>query len=489
MSYPVKWTEYSTISNFVQNFYDALGVADFGKKFRHFLDGDTLIMTAEKGFAKEWLYYLGASNKRKCDGRYAGKFGEGFKIASLMSIRDYHLGIDMESRDWTLHVTSVPGEIDGHSVEFLAYEIGKRKYSEQTVLRISNITDKFKQELDLAMRSYFYEGNSLFGECLFRTNDCAVYVTNRDANGHTRLGCIFASYEKRGHLYVPLIICNHLYKPDEDDRDRLDLSSSQKKECIDQVFRKLDPQTSLVILEHLRKVWQGKDRKGLFAMKWISALRILIFKISSDPAVLSEFQKKYGDHFLIKDTEAEEPDPNKRKMAMEWFHSSGIHSQFHFLPRLFLPLGVRTVCNLCEEMDGYTAERDPSKEEQEKIDILREAAGEVLGELLILEPWPQCRILLNAKAPYAGYTKIKKTRGLSNCFGLRVAAKADYVYVQSWVLQNAGFANAFTIYAHELLHQYGGDTTLSFHRALSIMNQKIIEKIDRFSDYQEKWKS
>ena len=86
-------------------------------------------------------------------------------------------------------------------------------------------------------------------------------------------------------------------------------------------------------------------------------------------------------------------------------------------------------------------------------------------------------------------TKIKKTKGLSNRFGLRVAAKEDYVYLQSWVLQNTGFANAFTIYAHELLHQYGGDTTLSFHRALSIMNQKIIEKIDRFSDYQEKWKS
>ena len=56
-------------------------------------------------------------------------------------------------------------------------------------------------------------------------------------------------------------------------------------------------------------------------------------------------------------------------------------------------------------------------------------------------------------------TKIKKTKGLSNRFGLRVAAKEDYVYLQSWVLQNAGFANAFTIYAHELLHQYGGDTT------------------------------
>ena len=59
------------------------------------------------------------------------------------------------------------------------------------------------------------------------------------------------------------------------------------------------------------------------------------------------------------------------------------------------------------------------------------------------------------------------------------------VAVISIIVEEADAVNAL----NELLHQYGGDTTLSFHRALSIMNQKIIEKIDRFSDYQEKWKS
>lgn len=143
MSYPVKWNEYKIIENFVQNFYDATGPRDFGRRFRYNVEGTTLTMTSDTGFDEKWLQYMGTSPKREGGKSYAGRFGEGFKVAALTSVRDYHLGVDMESRDWTLHVTSMSGVIDGREVSFLAYELGKRPYREESVLRLSGITKTF----------------------------------------------------------------------------------------------------------------------------------------------------------------------------------------------------------------------------------------------------------------------------------------------------------------------------------------------------------
>ena len=68
MSYPVKWDERKIMNNFVQNFYDALGAERFGERFRNRMEGTMLTLSADEGFAEDWLFYLGASSKRGGEG-------------------------------------------------------------------------------------------------------------------------------------------------------------------------------------------------------------------------------------------------------------------------------------------------------------------------------------------------------------------------------------------------------------------------------------
>lgn len=257
MTYPVKWNKFKILNNYIQNFYDALGIQDFGRHFHYdYIDG-TLTMSSDRRFAKEWLYYMGASTKRKNGEKYAGGFGEGFKIAALTSIRDYGLSVEMESRDWTLQATCIPGEIDDRSVEFLAYKTGNRPFQDNAVLRLGNVPEHFLDDIEVIMEHFYYEGNALFGKCLVKTEDYAVYEAVQDPRNRSQFGYVFASFQRRNTIYIPLVICNHLFHPDEDDRDRDDLSRYQTQRCINDVFRKLDAETSLCILRYFRKAWKG----------------------------------------------------------------------------------------------------------------------------------------------------------------------------------------------------------------------------------------
>lgn len=487
MSYPVKWDERKIMNNFVQNFYDALGAERFGERFRHRMEGTMLTLSADEGFAEDWLFYLGASSKRGGEGGYAGGFGEGFKIAALTALRDYHLSIELESRGWTLRVTSVPGMIAGEKTRFLAYEIGNRPFQEETVLRIGGVTEKFREELESVMTRFFYDGNRLLGECIVSAEDFAVYTAVQDSHAAGVLGCLFASYEKRGCIYVPLVICNHTYKPYEDDRDRDRFSKYQIRECINSVFEKLDPATSFTILEYFRKVWNGRDRRGYHAMDWRSTLHILIGNIAGSRKQTAGFYSRYGRQLIIRDTKRREPDRNKIAMALAWFRLMPTRNQYRFVIEDFRELGIQSVCSLCEAAGGFTAEREPDQTEYERIMILKKAAQETLGDLLLLDPWPRCRILVNPEAPVEGYTKVRTVRERRNIYGLKICARAEYVYLQAYLFQDRAFPMAFVTYAHELLHAYGGDNTGSFHRALFLMNTKILQKAESFQKYEREW--
>lgn len=90
MSYPVKWTVFAVMRDYVQNFYDAVGPDRFGKDFSYIYNAETktLKMQADRDFSMDWLTCIGASSKRNLP-MQVGKFGEGFKIASLIAYRDY----------------------------------------------------------------------------------------------------------------------------------------------------------------------------------------------------------------------------------------------------------------------------------------------------------------------------------------------------------------------------------------------------------------
>ena len=493
MTYPVKWSVHTMINNFVQNFYDSLGPELFNHSFRYGFSGDELTMSADKGFSREWLYYVGASTKRSGEIMSAGFFGEGFKMAALAAVRDYDLRVEMESRDWWLRVIDIPGTIDNVQVRFLAYETGARPFEENAVLHLKNADEELFQETLNVRNMFFYEGNPYFGECLVKSETFAVYEAQKDPRETRMFGYVFASYERRAFLYhIPLVFCNHRFRLREDDRDRDTLSSSDCMECILEIVKKLNSSEALKILDHLKVVWYHTKSKGFFSFDWVSILSTLVDKILMEKSALLSFRERYRGQLIIPDTEKETPDRNRRMIAREWFERSELRSRFHMVHPIFCKLGIRTVCMLCEEYDGYTSERSPSPEEKRKLQILREAAEETLGSLLSSEPWPEARIQTNRKAPVTGYTKVrcvgKRNGNSGNQYGLQVVAAADYVYLNQDLLQKENFPAAFATYAHELLHRFGGDRTLQFHRAIMVMNELVLDHLSGFKEYERRWK-
>ena len=480
MSYPVQWTVYNIMNNFIQNFYDALGRENFKEGFSYTYEDGTLTFNANTGFSKEWLFYIGASTKRKEKGRYAGGFGEGFKIAALVAMRDYGAKIYMASRDWQLNVTTVPGEINLEGVRMLAYDITERAYEESSVLCISGVDDDFYSKTEYALNSFLYDGNPILGKLLLEGTNYAIYEPAEKKNGR-----LFACYEFRGSLSFPLIVCNHTFKTRSDDRDRSVFDDPDIVDAVEEVFDGLGGKESLLILEHMKNTWSpfsGKHR--YYKQDWGRAIRILVSQVCGNKEARDLFIEKYASSIIIPDRKRS---TNKSRVAAVWFRP--YREKYQYVRSSFAAFGINTVSELCEKNGGNLVERDPDEKERWYIALLEKAARCVLGDLLCPETLPQCRILINEEAPWQGYTMVNKRAGGKNPYGLKVRAKADHVCLKAGLFVPGCFAEAFTTYSHELLHQFGGDASLQFHKALALMNEKIIHNSLMLEKLKEEWET
>ena len=164
LDYPVNWSRYKVLRDLVQNFYDAVGCQEWHKRFSYSLESNLLCLKVKDvGFSYDWLIPIGASTKRKEAGKYAGFFGEGFKIASLCAIRDYDWNIKMASRNWELQVIVKDIVIDGIKTASLAYSLSECSQAHKdTVLTLSPFSER--HILESVLLSFFYPKNPLFGK-------------------------------------------------------------------------------------------------------------------------------------------------------------------------------------------------------------------------------------------------------------------------------------------------------------------------------------
>ena len=141
MTYPVHWNKYEIMRDFLQNFYDSLGYQRWNEHFQYNYQDNSLTMWVNDiCFSYEWLLHIGASTKTENSFNNAGYFGEGFKIASLCAIRDYHWNVEMSSGDWKLSVIKENHTIDQKKAEMLAYEIQTVDFQSKSMLRLSPIS-------------------------------------------------------------------------------------------------------------------------------------------------------------------------------------------------------------------------------------------------------------------------------------------------------------------------------------------------------------
>lgn len=275
MTYPVHWSLYMVMSNFVQNFYDAIGKEDFIKNFYYEFKDDAIVLKSNVGFCKEWLFFMGTSSKRVGDRTYAGRFGEGFKVASLVAYRDMKLGIKIESQDWCLTITEAEDQIDGKEIKVLAYDITERAYEENTIMTITNAKEEHFEEMKSQINDFYYAENPRFGKCISKGDDYAVYHVVEDPKRKRNKGRLFINLQYRDPLGIPIVVCNHRYTFTGDDRDRTEISLYDSNEAIREVFRKLSPSEALEVLEICKPVWRNHYDKSYYGRNWFRMLEIL----------------------------------------------------------------------------------------------------------------------------------------------------------------------------------------------------------------------
>lgn len=486
LDYPIGWSIWSIMRDYVQNFYDALGWKEFSTGFLHEYDENTQVLrmyAREISFSLEYLKYMGASSKRDNPSQYnVGQFGEGFKIASLALYKAKRAKIIMESQDWKIVVSTYIKHIGNRDVEMLCYLKEKRNDDGITALTLEAITTEDYDKFLGVINEFYFPENPLLGPLIEEGEGYAVYeVSAGSSKGH-----IFASLISRGTLKeIPLILCKHSYRQ-SDDRDRRFFYSSKVVRFIsDIVNENLSADTCLQILEYLQPYWYQPNSKD---KNWNYVIYDLIRKISVDKKTLEKFEARYHDKLLIDNALNGDYTALRRKIALSWLRRREENRKL--VCSYFEKLNVETLEEYCASHNGFQVLRVPSEIESRYIAILEKIAKDIFSDLIVYESLPTCKIMLANDVPLEGLAHvIKEHIHTKNTYAMTTKVQITRVVVRESLLQKENFANAVATYMHELLHQYGGDSSLQFRKALLIMNKTITQNYELLEKYHEEWVS
>lgn len=268
MTYPVRWGKYQVIRDFVQNFYDSVGYEEWKEKFRYeYLNDELSIWVDNITFSYEWLLHIGASTKTSYSQKYAGYFGEGFKIASLCAKRDHHWEINMQSADWSLDVDFIDECIDGTMIKMMAFKLNTVQNSNMSKLTLLNFSEYdygiFLEVLD----GFYFPQNKLMGKLIWADDRGAVYLRSKEeipsylscVQEYGRKGVVFCGYQMLGTNPFDLVVCLHQYK--KMDRERRTLYSFEVIDVFEDIVRFIDSEGSMIMLEKMRRYWNSVPRK------------------------------------------------------------------------------------------------------------------------------------------------------------------------------------------------------------------------------------
>ena len=484
LSYPVKWTVDKILRDFIQNFFDAVGPQYFGESFRYMYSESVLQMYVNGSFDKEWLYYIGASTKRSDGENYAGRFGEGFKLASLTAYRDYHFRIKMESKDWILIVTEAQDQIDGKDAKCLAYELSQRTDDGRSVLTLSNVSEEQYAVFRKTINDFYYEGNPRIGKCIASRRGYSIFSCPESSPDD---GAIFVDYQLRFAMKgYPFIVLNLNYRPDDDDRDRPRLRRFEAEDCVMEVIRILDPQEAYTLLLLLKKYWGKSMRKLCFSL--IPVIEELVRILRWNEIICRSFKESFKNE-IVADFRRNVP-ANRKLIAKEWFSRWAYRSRKQVVLNCFSSLGIDDIETLCEKNNGFTLVRDPTQKEFFYIAVLEELAREYFSDIISYDTLPFCHIIINDSCPFVGEANcISISNAEPNGKGLTPKQEILYITIRQSLLHSERFSTAVATYLHELLHQFGDDRDKQFHSALLEMDLRLMMLGKQLDQYEKKWKS
>lgn len=540
MDYRVNWNVHRIIRDFVQNFYDSIGYERFADEFQyeweiipyqkpsgsvlqeHDLGSDwkgiekgrmlhIRMRTLGHSFSYEWLTYIGGSTKTGKDG-YAGKYGEGFKIALLCLAR---LGGDavMSSGEWELHPCEYVEKIDHQKVRMFGYRMKEREDDGFTTLELYGIpaSDENIRIVKEVLLEFFYPQNVLLADRIEVTDSYALYARSEMKVPCTEYvdipGVFYYKYIARGRLPFPAVI--HLKEKNHDfdsDRSRNILTEATVVDAVYKMTEKLSPEASFWMLTKMKKQWQDFPavEKGCYTdlNTWYYVICQLVRNISSEQKWIDRFaqEQPLGLYAYMEHADGDSEKKRLLQEARRWFDEENKgRNRRRLVNPIFRLLGVPSV--LCEytEKKGQLY-RELNEKEQKRAELLKECAEIIFSALddnmhfpKILIHAERRRIKNQAYMQY-GILPYAKTRTVRVFAGKKAARYIRY-QVKEVVMEaedlstEAEFSKVLLKYIAACVHMYGTERSERSNGVLTYIGAILYDSRDKIKEYEEKWKN
>jgi len=250
-SYGVRWDAQTLVRDLLQNFFDAS--TDF-EGVTIDVDRARRVVRIEgpEPFHLDLVKYIGATTKAK--GGFAGQFGEGFKICTLVALRDFDLRVLAGAGTWRIEPTFKKVRVG----EELVYQQTRGPELPGSFVELQGCSPEFMDLITEGKRFFRWSGNPSFGECLYSDGDVHVYRKARGA------GELYYGKQLRAELYMmPYAFClDSTLKNIRRDRDRRNLKTNQVRVVLNELGTRLPLEVGMKIVNELEHRWRS-DRSSL----------------------------------------------------------------------------------------------------------------------------------------------------------------------------------------------------------------------------------
>jgi len=475
----VRWDEDAVARDLMQNFFDAN--RDDLEAVQVETRGKVVEVSAPAAFELERLFYLG-SEKGKDD---VGKYGEGFKAASLCILRDYGTEPLVISGRSAVRLRVAGESVAGTDLVPLIYDFYRHPEGIRgTRLILNGVGRKLATAMRTGLEHFFYPGNPRIGRKLWTSprDDVGLYESNSPHEGS-----IYYRGLKRGTIDgIPVSIridreFSTIEKRTAQDRDRLAFGKDLMTVFYKAFARAVgahDLRPRVAILERSRSLWQ--DGHALIR----AICENLPWQRGLDAATLERLFGKDG-HFAECPRQHVSPEDFMQIATLEERWTKEGRKR---LPAYFVSLGVVNALRqiAAERSEEIRRARRPlTAFESQAVEVLKDIAREFAPEIMqFFEGY--------RGGHYGGEHRSRVTYSVANDKEILGAFKRNRAYDSAEVclveeVFVAEFPEAIATFLHEHAHIFGYDGSRAFTDALTHIIETIIRLRAVLDRYEVAW--
>lgn len=508
MDYPIYWKIERILRDLIQNFYDSIGMERFHEEFEYSYEKDESNQSWEKSwtirmktyghpFHYEWLVYIGGSTKTKDQGKYIGKYGEGFKLCMLALLRSYHCNVTMHSQNWMISPMQYLKTIEGQNIPMLGYNYWEVEDDGWTELVISGLTLPFHEEyiLNEAMLHFLYPENPLFGRRLSGGMFCEVYersgmpIPCKNKKDDFQ-GILYCNYLARGRLPFDLnlhIILKETegyyvtYSAEEDTRSREIFSPLQVFQYLSGMAEWFEPEVSYHILIHMRNYWNDRPLTVKNSkLSWYYLICQLVRNVNRCDEIKKRFQKEYSNLAYI---ERKSNDRFRNRLIREAEIWSRANSAKELVNPIFRLLGAESL------VDTYQKRKKKKYNEPDDVEgKLAELLFKAFEGIVPAPLYEKRPVLLLAEEEEWGSEMqfAVMDRKKNKLFRIQ-RYRIEKVVMKSSDFTRGKFRDSFVKLSDIILHTFGTSRSETLNAVLTEFGSWCIENRTFLRQQEERW--